>query len=72
LYFVVNIALGDIILNLVSFPVGGLMYTVEGWPYGAAFCKIAHFLITLTLGMYQYIYQLVLKYLLLYKTTKVL
>lgn len=49
--FLVSLALGDLLIILVSVPVTATYYTFNEWTYGAAMCKINELLQTLSLGI---------------------
>ncbi len=49
--FIVSLALGDLILILVSVPFTATIYTFTEWPYGETMCKLNEFLQTLSLGV---------------------
>ncbi|ESO89332.1 hypothetical protein LOTGIDRAFT_95484, partial [Lottia gigantea] len=45
--FVINLAVGDLIMLLVSLPFNSTWYTVPYWPYGLVICKLSFFIETL-------------------------
>ena len=49
--FIVSLALGDLLLILVSVPFTATIYTFSSWPYGEFVCKLNEFLQTLSLGV---------------------
>ena len=49
--FIVSLALGDLLLILVSVPFTATIYTFTEWPYGEAMCKLNEFLQALSLGV---------------------
>ena len=49
--FIVSLALGDLLLILVSVPFSATVFTFISWPYGQAVCKLNEFLQTLSLGV---------------------
>ena len=49
--FIVSLALGDLILILVSVPFTATIYTFTEWPYGESMCKLNEFLQSLSLGV---------------------
>ena len=49
--FIVSLALGDLILILVSVPFTATIYTFTQWPYGEPMCKLNEFLQSLSLGV---------------------
>ena len=49
--FIVSLALGDLLLLLVSVPFSATVFTFASWPYGQAVCKLNEFLQTLSLGV---------------------
>lgn len=48
---IVSLALGDLLLILVSVPFTATIYTFKYWPYGEEMCKMNEFLQTLSLGV---------------------
>ncbi|ELT97061.1 hypothetical protein CAPTEDRAFT_125114 [Capitella teleta] len=49
--FIGSLALGDLLLLLVSVPFYGMIYTHYDWPYGEFLCKVKGFLLTQSLGV---------------------
>nr|AKQ63032.1 excitatory peptide receptor 1 [Platynereis dumerilii] len=49
--FIVSLALGDLLLILISVPFTATIYTFTEWPYGEVMCKIIEFLQALSLGV---------------------
>ena len=49
--FIVSLAVGDLLLLLVSVPFSATVFTFVIWPYGQAVCKLNEFLQTLSLGV---------------------
>ena len=49
--FIVSLALGDLLLILVSVPFTATIYTFTEWPYGETLCKLNEFLQALSLGV---------------------
>ena len=49
--FIVSLALGDLLLILVSVPFTATIYTFNEWTYGPAMCKLNEFLQTVSLGI---------------------
>lgn len=47
----VSLALGDLLLILISVPFSSTIYTFTDWPYGESICKLNEFLGTLSLGV---------------------
>ncbi|XP_067675394.1 neuropeptide CCHamide-1 receptor-like [Haliotis asinina] len=45
--FVINLAVGDLVILSVSLPFNATWYYLLSWPYGEAICKISHFAETL-------------------------
>ena len=48
---IVSLALGDLLLLLISVPFISTIYTFVEWPYGEAMCKFTEFTISLSLGV---------------------
>ncbi|ELT97057.1 hypothetical protein CAPTEDRAFT_25118, partial [Capitella teleta] len=49
--FIGSLALGDLLLLLVSVPFYGMIYTLSDWPHGDFLCRLNGFLVTLSLGV---------------------
>lgn len=49
--FIVSLAIGDLLLILVSVPFTATIYTFTEWPYGETLCKLNEFLQALSLGV---------------------
>jgi len=49
--FIVSLAVGDLLLILVSVPFSAIIYTLISWPFGNVLCKFNHFLQALSLGV---------------------
>eukprot|EP00914_Ancora_sagittata_P033497 GHVO01067543.1.p1 GENE.GHVO01067543.1~~GHVO01067543.1.p1 ORF type:complete len:359 (+),score=24.58 GHVO01067543.1:236-1312(+) len=49
--FIGSLALGDLLLLLVSVPFYGMIYTLPDWPHGEFLCKLTGILVTLSLGV---------------------
>ena len=49
--FIVSLAVGDLLLIIISIPFSATYYTFISWPYGEAICKVNEFLQTLSLGV---------------------
>ncbi|XP_067951039.1 gastrin-releasing peptide receptor-like [Watersipora subatra] len=49
--FIVNLAVGDVMLILISVPTSATLYTFDNWMYGAVMCKVTYFIRTLSLGV---------------------
>ncbi|ELT90314.1 hypothetical protein CAPTEDRAFT_25111, partial [Capitella teleta] len=49
--FIGSLALGDLLLLLVSVPFYGMIYTLSDWPHGEFLCRLNGFLVTLSLGV---------------------
>ena len=47
----VSLAIGDLLLILISVPFSSTIYTFPSWPYGEVVCKLNEFLETLSLGV---------------------
>lgn len=47
----VSLALGDLLLILISVPFSSTIYTFIEWPYGESICKLNEFLTSLSLGV---------------------
>lgn len=47
----VSLALGDLLLILISVPFSSTIYTFIDWPYGESICKLNEFLGSLSLGV---------------------
>ncbi|XP_071114526.1 neuropeptide CCHamide-1 receptor-like [Haliotis cracherodii] len=45
--FVINLAIGDLVILFVSLPFNATWYYLLSWPYGEAICKLSHFAETL-------------------------
>ncbi|ELU00084.1 hypothetical protein CAPTEDRAFT_24752, partial [Capitella teleta] len=48
---IVSLAMGDLLLILISVPFTATIYTFYEWPYGQSMCKMNEFLQTLSLGV---------------------
>ena len=49
--FIVSLAVGDLILIMVSVPLASTVYTTSGWHFGLALCKLSTFVEVTSLGV---------------------
>lgn len=49
--FIVSLAVGDLFLIMVSVPLASTVYTLKGWPFGGALCKLSTFVEMTSLGV---------------------
>lgn len=49
--YIINLAMGDILVLMISLPFTSTIYTIESWPYGELICKLSDFVKETSIGV---------------------
>ncbi|GAB6018383.1 hypothetical protein CHUAL_000099 [Chamberlinius hualienensis] len=49
--YIINLAIGDILVLVISLPFTSTIYTIESWPYGEFICKFSEFIKDVSIGV---------------------